>query len=159
MERERFVQLVKVEQESLRRFLFAMCCGNGCDADDIAQETLMKAYLSLDKYKEKDRFGSWLIKIAHNTFLDHRRRNCPMNELDAAERLASMSAADGKFEYQELHLALDKLSPKERSVILLHYMQGYSIAEISEITDDSQSAIKKQLERGREHLKQKMKRR
>lgn len=159
MDKERFIQLVVSEQESLRRFLLALCCGNACDADDIAQETLLKAYISTGKYKEKERFSSWLITIAHNTFLDHRRRIHPTKGLDAAVKMASTTNADGSFDYQELYAALERLQPKERSVILLHYMQGYSITEISNITNDSPSAIKKQLERGREHLKLKIKER
>lgn len=57
------------------------------------------------------------------------------------------------FEYQELYLALDSLSPKERSSILLYYLKGYTIKEISKITDCSEDAVKAHLSRGRKHLK------
>ena len=50
MTQEQFINHVCREQSSLRRFLTALCCGNTAEADDIAQETLMKAFLSLDRY-------------------------------------------------------------------------------------------------------------
>ena len=53
MTREQFIALVKSEQEALRGFLLALCCGKRDDADDIAQETLVKAYLSSSAYRDK----------------------------------------------------------------------------------------------------------
>ena len=57
MTREQFILFVKQEQESLRRFLLALCCGHTDDADDIAQETFVKAYVSMADYDEKGRVG------------------------------------------------------------------------------------------------------
>ena len=54
MNREQFTALVTREQESLRRFLLALCTGNLDDANDIAQEALIKAYLARDKYCEQE---------------------------------------------------------------------------------------------------------
>ena len=47
MTREQFIGVIQTEQDSLRRFLLALCCGNRDEADDIAQDTLVKAYLSI----------------------------------------------------------------------------------------------------------------
>lgn len=68
MTREQFIALVKSEQEALRGFLLALCCGKRDDADDIAQETLVKAYLSSSAYRDKGMFRAWLFTIARNTF-------------------------------------------------------------------------------------------
>ena len=73
MNREEFIKLVSREQESLRRFLLALCCGNREEANDIAQETLVKAYLSVSHYQDEGKFNAWLYKIAHNTFLDRKK--------------------------------------------------------------------------------------
>jgi RNA polymerase sigma-70 factor (ECF subfamily) len=151
--REVFIAHVEREQEALRGFLLALCCGNKGDADDLAQDTLVKAYLSLAGYQDKGRFRSWLFKIAHNTFLNHKASCRTMESIDEARTLIGGTEADSSFEHQDLYLALRTLPPKERSAITLYYMNGYSIKEIATITDTSQDAVKQQLSRGRDKLK------
>lgn len=156
MTREAFITLVEREQESLRGFLLALCCGRKDDADDLAQDALVKAYLSSSGYQEKGRFRSWLFKIAYNTFLNHKVSCRTMDSIEEARTLVSSSSADSGFEHQSLYLALRTLPPKERSAITLFYLNGYSIKEIGSITDTSEDAVKKQLSRGRDKLKEKL---
>ena len=156
MDRAQFINLVNNEQEQLRKFLLALCCGNRNESDDIAQEALIKAYLSSSGYQDKGKFTAWLYKIAYNTFLDHRKCLRTLSSIDTCQQIAGGSSADKNFQYQELYRALDELPAKERSAILLFYIKGYSVKEISKIVDASEDAIKKQLSRGRDHLKQKL---
>jgi RNA polymerase sigma-70 factor (ECF subfamily) len=157
MTREVFIALAEREQEALRGFLLALCCGNKSDADDLAQDALVKAYVSSAGYQDKGHFRSWLFKIAHNTFLNHKAGYRTMESIDEAWTLASTTAADDSFEHQDLYLALRTLPPKERSAITLYYLSGYSIKEIASITATSEDAVKKQLSRGRDKLKEKLK--
>ena len=157
MTREGFIELVEREQEVLRGFLLYLCCGNKEEADDIAQDALVKAYLSSAGYQEKGRFRSWLFKIAHNTFLNHRASLRYTESIEEAKTLISNSTADASFEHQDLYLALRTLPPKERSAITLFYLNGYNIKEIAAITEASEDAVKKQLSRGRDQLKEKLK--
>ena len=156
MTRDVFIAHVEREQEALRGFLLALCCGNKSDADDLAQDTLVKAYLSLTGYQDKGRFRSWLFKIAHNTFLHHMARQRTTESIDEARTLVSNTAADSSFEHQDLYMALRALPPKERSAITLFYLNGYSINDIAKITDASEGAVKTQLSRGRDKLKAKL---
>ena len=71
--------------------------------------------------------------------------------------LISPHATDDSFEHQNLYLALRTLPPKERSAITLYYLNGYDIKEIAAITDTSEDAVKKQLSRGRDKLKARLK--
>ncbi len=157
MTREVFIAHVEREQEALRGFLLALCCGNQSDADDLAQDALVKAYLSSAGYQDKGRFRSWLFKIAHNTFLNHRASQRTMESIDEARTLVSNTSADAEFQHQDLYLALSTLPPKERSAITLFYLNGYNIKEIAAIIDTSEDAVKKQLSRGRDKLKERLK--
>ncbi|MBQ6227113.1 MAG: RNA polymerase sigma factor [Prevotella sp.] len=157
MTRDVFIAQVEREQEALRGFLLALCCGKKGDADDLAQDSLVKAYLSSAGYQEKGRFRSWLFKIAYNTFLNHKASCRTMDTLDEARTLISSQSAESSFEHQSLYLALRTLPPKERSAITLYYLNGYEIKEIATITDTSEDAVKKQLSRGRDKLKARLK--
>ena len=157
MTREVFIAHVEREQEALRSFLLALCCGKKDDADDIAQDTLVKAYLASAGYQDKGRFRSWLFKIAHNTFLNHKASMRTMASIEDARTVVSGFSADSSFQHQDLYLALSTLPPKERSAITLFYLTGYSIKEIAAITETSEDAVKKQLSRGREKLREELK--
>jgi RNA polymerase sigma-70 factor (ECF subfamily) len=151
--REDFIAQVEREQEAVRGFLLALCCGNKDEADDLAQDAFVKAYLSCAGYQDKGKFRSWLFKIAHNTFLSHRRSQQPPSiSIDAVpiEALPQRGSGEGA---SDLYLALATLPPKERSAITLFYLNGYSVKEIATITETSEDAVKKQLSRGREKLR------
>ena len=157
MTREVFITHVEREQEALRGFLLALCCGNRDDADDLAQDTLVKAYISSTGYQDKGKFRSWLFKIAHNTFLNHKASLRMTESIDEARKLISSTSTDAAFQHQDLYLALRTLPPKDRSAITLFYLSGYSIKEIAMITETKEEAVKKQLSRGRDKLKEKLK--
>lgn len=157
MTREVFIAHVEREQEALRGFLLALCCGRKDDADDLAQDALVKAYLSSAGYQNQGKFRSWLFKIAYNTFLNHKASLRYTESIDEARTLISSTTADSEFEHQDLYLALRTLPPKERSAITLFYLNDYNIKEIAAITDTSEDAVKKQLSRGRDKLREQLK--
>lgn len=153
MTRERFVELVKQEQEGLRRFLLTLCGGNQADADDLAQEALLKAYLSYDGFVERFKFSTWLYRIAYNSFIDYQRKVQP--EVVEVEAVAEELTEDGStgYRYEGLYRALDGLPPNEKTALLLFYMEDKSIMEIALIMLKPPGTIKSYLSRGRTHLK------
>jgi len=153
MTRQQFTIYVEATQKELRRFLVALCCGDTALADDIAQETYVKAYLSADGFREESKFSSWVFRIAYNTFVSYIRCSRVTMSLDTAAAECSASRSDDAFRYQALYMALDKLTGKERTAILLFYMEGYSVAEIAGIIETSEDAVRQQLSRGRVHLR------
>ena len=153
MTRGEFIEKVERSQKSLRRFLVSVCSGDGDLADDIAQETYLKAYLALDNFQDKGSFNSWILKIGYNTFLNQvraRRINIPIEE---AEEQAGDENTDEKFRYENLYQALESLSARERSAITLFYLEGYSSKEIADILEISDEAVRQGLSRGRKKLK------
>ncbi len=153
MNREQFIQQVNNCQRALRRFLTALCCGDAQLADDIAQDAFLKAYVSCDGLKDDGKFSSWIYQIAYNTFVSYTRSKKYTFDLAATADIVTQEQPDDNFRYQALYAALDRLSEKERSAILLFYLEGYSIKEIAEITDHSQDAIRQHLSRGRNNLR------
>lgn len=153
MDREQFISRVEAVQGALRRFLTALCCGDRQLADDIAQESLIKAYLSNDGLDNPDKFKSWLYRIAYNSFLNSKRAERLTVGYKEAENVVSVETSDSSFRYEALHKALGQLPDKERSSVLLFYLEGYSIKEISAISETTESAVKQHLSRGRQHLR------
>ena len=154
MTREQFIRQVRVHEKPFRRFLMAICCGDSMLADDIAQESYMKAYMSVANLENPDSFRFWLFRIAHNTFLTHKRALKSTVDFDDARDVCSESESDDAFRYQDLHQALEKLSLKVRTSILLYYMEGYSVREVAAIIDTGEDAVRQHLARGRKHLKE-----
>lgn len=153
MDRDQFILQVRKQQDALRSYLLALCAGNQADADDIAQESLVKAYLAIDRYRDSGQFKYWLFKIAYNTFLNHVAAKRQYDSIEEAESAVATDSADNVFAHQQLYLALSTLPPKERSAVTLYYLSGYSVKEIADITESSVDAVKKQMSRGRDKLK------
>ena len=156
MNQERFIDLVRAEQEPLRRFLLGLCSGDAAQADDIAQDALVRAYVASGSFLGLSKFSTWLYRIAYNCYIDHVRRKTPDTvpaESPEARRIPSGDASDAAFRYQQLYQALERIPEKERAAIVLHYFEDRSIKEISAILGIPAGTVKYQLSSGRQHLK------
>ena len=162
MTKEQFIEMIALEQESLRRFLRGLCSGDGFRADDLAQETLLKAYLSFERFEGRSRFSTWMFRIAFNCWYDSQKRAGKESEwLSLEDRPpegfptdAAESEIDRSHEYQQLHQAIGNLPLQEQAVILLFYMEEKSIKEIEIITGMPSGTVRSHLSRGRRHLKE-----
>lgn len=163
MTRQQFIDMVCQEQESLRRFLLGLCGGDAFRADDLAQEALLKAYISFWKFEGRAKFSTWLFRIAYNCWTDHMKvwskyRACSLEADTSVHREAygvedTRTAADRGYEYQYLYHAISCLSPHEQVVVLLYYMEEKSIREISEISGMPSGTVRSHLSRARRRLK------
>lgn len=154
MTREDFIACAKAEQKRLRLFLLGLCADPDL-ADDLAQDTLMKAYLASEAFVPRFSFSTWLLKIAYNNFLDYSRLygvRCRGSLDSLVDRQDNEASADASFRFQRLYQALDKLTEKERSAVMLFYIYGFSAKEISGIVGESSATVRKRLQRAREHL-------
>ena len=118
MTEERFISLVRAEQESLRRFLLALCNGDAALADDIAQDALVRAYVASGSFLGLSKFSTWLFRIAYNCYIDNCRKARPDKaSVDEALDLAADDSSDSAFRYQQLYQALELLPEKEKAAI------------------------------------------
>ena len=138
-------------------FLFRTCfimVNNKYDAEDIVQETLIKYYLENRIFNDEDHKKAWLLRVSQNMCKDLLRYKNRHNHVTYDEVSESLVSHDEyKYETIEDYLKIANLDYKYKSVIVLFYMEGYSIDEISRILDISQSAVKMRLKRGKEKLK------
>lgn len=156
MSPERFIDLVRAEQESLRRFLLALCCGDSQEADDIAQDALVRAYVASGSFLGLSKFSTWLFRIAYNCYIDRCRKIKPETiQPDSPQALdiPATDETDAAFKYQQLYMALDRLPEKEKASIILHYFEDRSIKEIASILEIPPGTVKYYLSIGRNHLK------
>jgi RNA polymerase sigma-70 factor (ECF subfamily) len=138
-----FRDLVITYQERLywhiRKFVF-----DHEDANDILQNTLIKAYRGLDGFKGDAKLYTWLYRIASNesiTFVNKAKR-MSSGSLDAADQLEADAFFDGDMAQIMLQKALARLPEKQRLVFNMKYYEDLSYQEISDILETSVGALK-----------------
>jgi len=153
MTRERFISEVRACQGQLRRFLTSLC-GDAALADDIAQEALVRAYVSSGRFTGS--FKAWLFRIAYNCFIDNLRRVHEAASLESPEalRVPDAAASDAAFRHEELRRALSRIPEKERTAIVLHYFEDLPVKEIASVMQVPSGTVKYYLSVGRDHIKQ-----
>lgn len=132
--------------------------GSFADAEDIAQEAFVRAYLHLGQLREPDRFAGWLWKLTQNECRQWGRRQRTDTPLEAVED--SLATADPSptqdLERSEARVlvqrCLRRLSDNNRLVISLHYLGGLSYREIAQFLDLSANAVAARLHRARKEL-------
>ena len=137
---------------------------NDADAEDVAQEALLRAYRRFDRLRERNKFRGWLVRIAFRLALDRarsaNRRTMRETEWGApARRAASWTAEElaASSEFQaRLDRAMEQLPEKLRLVLLLSAMEGHSIEEVSEILAVPMGTVKSRLFIARKRLAEKL---
>jgi RNA polymerase sigma-70 factor (ECF subfamily) len=147
-----FDQLVRKYQSPVRRFFLNQTLGDEQLSDDLAQETFIKAYTSITKFRGMSSFSTWLMRIAYNVFYDDVRSRKQTSDIDTpvVAHLASSGAEAGL--KQDIHQALATLKDEERTCITLQLIDGYPIDQISKITGIPENTVKSHLRRGKEKL-------
>jgi RNA polymerase sigma-70 factor (ECF subfamily) len=120
-------------------------------AEDLAQETFLRAWRHLDQFRRRAPLSAWLHRIARREFLQEVRRRRPQVALEQAPEAAAPAGADWT-ESMELRDAIAALPAAEGEVVTLHYLYGYDCQEIAEIVRAPVGTVKYWLARGRAHL-------
>lgn len=133
---------------------------NRSDAEDVAQETFLRAWQSAHRYEARSPAIAWLLTIAHNAAIDRlRKRGAAPVELDDARDPAPDSTKpsellEKKDELARLEAALDALPDRQRQALLLAHEQGLRPPEVAEVLGVTLEAVESLLSRGRRALKQ-----
>ena len=117
------------------------------DADDILQNTFIKAWTNLDSFRGEARLGTWLYRIAVNealNFLQRQKNATTINDAPAAviSRLQADAYFDGDEMELQLQAAIAGLPEKQRAVFLLKYYEDMKYEEMSRVMDTSVGALK-----------------
>jgi RNA polymerase sigma-70 factor (ECF subfamily) len=138
----------------IRRIVF-----NSADAEDLAQDTFVRALTRLDQYGRDFPFRNWLLKIATNVAINHirsrqrERARYPRIIEDQIRREVPESQAPSAAEWQ---VWLDKLDPAQRTALVLFHFEEMPYAEIAQVMEMPVNTVRTHLHRGRHRLKELM---
>ncbi|MBK7358184.1 MAG: sigma-70 family RNA polymerase sigma factor [Saprospiraceae bacterium] len=167
---ERFEKEFLPHLEALHSFAFHLCY-NEEDADDLVQETFLKAFRFIDKFEEGTNAKAWLFKILKNAYINQYRKESKRparvdyedvavyNEEEEGQVSGYYDLREDVFEKMigdEVSTALNLLPEEFRTVILLCDIEGFSYEEISKIIDIPIGTVRSRLFRARNMLKEKL---
>lgn len=154
-----FAELVRRYQSPVRAFLARMARGDAHLADDLAQETFLKAWRKLHTYRGTARFSTWLFGIAFNEFrtVARQRKELASEDIEESQSEAAQSAADSVSRLRmDLTEALKQLNSNERAVVVLCCQNGLSHEEAAQVLDCPLGTVKTNVLRGKEKLKRRL---
>jgi len=155
-----FIHLVERHKNKAYNLAFRIC-GNHEEAEELTQDSFLKAYRSLKSFKMKSSFATWLYRIVYNTTISHVRvkkkgplslEDFPADATDFIGTSTSEEEAEKEYRTSLVNFALQKINEEERGLISLYYYEDMSADEISEVTGITKSNIKVKLFRARQKM-------
>ena len=149
-----FAELVRNHQSSVRGLLRQLVRTDVSLADDLAQETFLRAYKNLRSFRGEARFSTWLYRIAYNCFREEARKRKELVGIDEAQLEAEHDpqTVDPALRH-DLGRALQLLPIHERTAIVLCCQNGLSHDEAARVLEIPLGTVKTNVLRGREKLK------
>jgi RNA polymerase sigma-70 factor (ECF subfamily) len=129
-------------------------------AQDMVQEILVKAFTRLSAFRIESRFSTWLYAITYNYCVEQYRRNQrnPISPLDDTLQIAEDDDSAERellsLKIEQLKIALDRVSPEDKMILLMKYQDDMSIREMMETLELQESAVKMRLARARSRVRQ-----
>jgi RNA polymerase sigma factor (sigma-70 family) len=149
-----FAELVRNHQSAVRGLLRQLTRGDLALADDLAQETFLRAYKNIRSFRGEAKFSTWLYRIGYNCFREDARKRKELVGIDETQLEAEQDpqTVDPALRHDLMH-ALQLLPLHERSAILLCCQNGLSHDEAARVLDIPLGTVKTNVLRGREKLK------
>jgi RNA polymerase sigma-70 factor (ECF subfamily) len=132
---------------------------NGAIADDMVQDTVVKAWTNIDKFEVGTNMRAWLFTILRNTYYSSRRKaNREVADIDGVftESLAEKPAHDGHMQMTDFRKALSELKDEQREALLLVGASGFSYEEAAEMCGVAVGTIKSRTNRARARISELM---
>lgn len=166
---EIFERIVRDNQENVYRLILTVI-RNEEDALDLAQDTFVKAYTSIDSFSGASSVSTWLYRIAYNTALDFCKKKgrtpemhslCDEDDpetkyLNSSDEFLPEKALERKLTREKIVAALNELPEEQRRMIELRDIHGFSYEQIAAITKVREGTIKSRINRARENLRKKL---
>jgi len=148
-------ELVRRYQSPVRAFVTRLARGDTHLADDIAQETFLKAWQKFHTFRGGSRFSTWLFSIAYNEFCKFARKsgNLHPDEYQPAPEEAQPGSHSGTQARMDISQALDQLSPAQQAAIILCCQNGLSHEEAAQALSCPVGTVKSNILRGKEKLR------
>jgi RNA polymerase sigma-70 factor (ECF subfamily) len=123
--------------------------GSQAEAEDLTEQVFLKAWEAIDRFRWQGRpFLAWLYRLAHNVHVDHlrrRRQTISLNDderpIDLASEAATAELAQ-RLDAEVLARAVRQLTPEQQQVIILKFMDGFDNAQIAQVMDKREGAIR-----------------
>ena len=151
---DRLDQMVRQYEKDLLR----VCCiylRDRTAAEDVVQETFLKAYRNLDSFRGESSEKTWLMRIAINCCRDYRR-SAWYRYIDnrvSIDQLPTLSTAPPSDEHIALTMAIMKLKPKYMEVVLLYFYEGYPIKETASMLNLTEAAVSSRIHKAKRKLR------
>lgn len=161
----KFDELVRPHLNKLYQLAYRFS-GNKCHAEDMVQDLLLKLYPRIDELAQIEQVGPWLARILYRHNIDNYRKqqrsalDLSSHEIACDEiQTTQMQPSDSAQQHQTqmtISQALDSLTDKHKDLIILHDVEGYTLAEIEKILSTPLGTLKSRLSRGRSLLREKL---
>lgn len=149
-DRHAFGLLVEAYRSPVLRFLRNLC-GNDELSKDLAQETFIKAWLSIGSFRAAAKFSTWIFRIAYNTFYDSARTGKPCANLTGTA-LRLPTGAPNPDRSIDFARSMATLKGDEKTAMLLFYMEDFPVKKIAQVMGRPVGTVKSLLFRGKEKL-------
>ena len=159
--RKAFDRLSKRYTPFIFRFLYDLT-GNYEDARDLTQDTFLKAYTGLGNFRGDSKFSTWLYKIAYHLGIDYKRsarHRSGVTVDETSEKFMKDTEPEpvDPDTRSAMEKGLKKLTPPQRTAVVLHYYHQCRMREIGEILGCSESTVRVHLHRAMNHLRKELK--
>ena len=160
-DRQAFDELIRLYYDYVSGFLLKNTVDETL-SEDLTQETFLKMIRSIEKYDPggSASFGTWLITIAKNCYIDHLRRNrIHLEDIDSLPVEDERNVADEverKLQYEQIMEAMETLPPEQALALKLKYVEDMTLAQIAERFGVQQKTIKSRIHDGTVKLRKKL---